>query len=44
MSLSARPVFNRSFSAFLFDMDGTIINSIAATERVWRNWALQHGL
>jgi mannitol-1-/sugar-/sorbitol-6-phosphatase len=44
LSSSARPVFNRSFSAFLFDMDGTIINSIAATERVWSRWALKHGL
>lgn len=44
MSSSARPVFDRSFSAFLFDMDGTIINSIPATERVWTNWALKHGL
>lgn len=44
MSLSARPVFDRSFSAFLFDMDGTILNSIAATERVWSRWALKHGL
>jgi sugar-phosphatase len=41
---SSRPVFDRSFSAFLFDMDGTIINSIPATERVWTRWALKHGL
>lgn len=44
MSSIARPVFDRSFSAFLFDMDGTIINSIPATERVWTQWALKHGL
>ena len=44
MSSSARPVFDRPFSAFLFDMDGTIINSIPATERVWTRWALKHGL
>jgi sugar-phosphatase len=42
--LSARPVFDRSFSAFLFDMDGTLLNSILATERVWTRWALKHGL
>lgn len=42
--MSARFVFDRSFSAFLFDMDGTIINSIPATERVWTRWALKHGL
>lgn len=42
--MSVTPVFDRSFSAFLFDMDGTIINSIPATERVWSRWALKHGL
>lgn len=44
MPSSMRPVFDRSFSAFLFDMDGTLINSIPATERVWTRWALKHGL
>jgi sugar-phosphatase len=44
LSSSPRPLFDRSFSAFLFDMDGTIINSIPATERVWSRWALKHGL
>lgn len=44
MSSSPRPVFDRPFSAFLFDMDGTLINSIGATERVWTRWALKHGL
>lgn len=34
----------RSFGAFLFDMDGTIVNSIAAAERVWTAWAVRHGL
>lgn len=34
----------RSYSAFLFDMDGTILNSIASAERVWGRWALAHGL
>lgn len=32
------------YSAFLFDMDGTILNSIAAAERIWGAWALRHGL
>ncbi|NKI69846.1 HAD-IA family hydrolase [Collimonas pratensis] len=32
------------YSAFLFDMDGTILNSIAAAERIWGVWALRHGL
>ncbi|MDX8453483.1 HAD-IA family hydrolase [Mesorhizobium sp. VK9D] len=32
------------FAAFLFDMDGTVLNSIAAAERVWTKWAQLHGL
>ena len=28
-------LFNRTFGALLFDMDGTIISSVAAAERVW---------
>jgi mannitol-1-/sugar-/sorbitol-6-phosphatase len=39
-----KPLFNRTFGALLFDMDGTIINSIAAAERVWAAWAERHGL
>ena len=34
----------RGFGAFLFDMDGTILTSIAAAERVWTVWANRHGL
>jgi len=34
----------RKFAAFLFDMDGTVINSIAAAERVWTDWARRQGL
>ena len=34
----------RSFAAFLFDMDGTLLDSIAAAERVWTRWAAQFGL
>ncbi|WP_297843982.1 HAD family hydrolase [Pseudomonas sp.] len=36
--------FNAPYSAFLFDMDGTLINSIAAAERIWGAWAIAHGL
>ena len=32
------------YDGFLFDMDGTLLNSIAAAERVWSRWALRHGL
>ncbi len=35
---------DRHFSAFLFDMDGTILTSIKAAERVWGDWAASHGL
>jgi sugar-phosphatase len=34
----------RAFAAFLFDMDGTILTSIKAAERVWGQWARGHGL
>ncbi|MFJ7311740.1 HAD-IA family hydrolase [Pseudomonas sp. NPDC098747] len=37
-------VFDRAFGAFLFDMDGTVLNSIAAAERVWAEWAVRHGV
>jgi sugar-phosphatase len=35
---------SRTFAAFLFDMDGTILTSIKAAERVWGEWARRHGL
>jgi sugar-phosphatase len=37
-------LFDRAFGAFLFDMDGTVLNSIAAAERVWAAWAERHGV
>lgn len=30
--------------ALLFDMDGTLVSSIAAVEKVWSLWAKRHGL
>jgi mannitol-1-/sugar-/sorbitol-6-phosphatase len=43
--IMTRPLFpQRHFRAILFDMDGTMLSSIAATERVWGAWARQHGL
>ncbi|WP_288758666.1 HAD-IA family hydrolase [uncultured Brevundimonas sp.] len=33
-----------SYAAFLFDMDGTLITSTVAAERVWTRWAARHGL
>ena len=35
---------DRRFAAFLFDMDGTILSSIASAERVWAAWARDHGI
>ncbi|PQP00316.1 MULTISPECIES: HAD-IA family hydrolase [Pseudomonas] len=37
-------LLNRSYRAFLFDMDGTVLNSIAAAERIWTAWAVRHGV
>ena len=34
----------RYFSGVLFDMDGTLLNSIKASERVWSSWAARFGL
>src|SRR5260221_224939 len=33
-----------STQAILFDMDGVLIDSASAVERVWRHWAKAHGL
>ncbi|MFI6640001.1 HAD-IA family hydrolase [Streptomyces sp. NPDC050504] len=30
--------------ALLLDMDGTLVNSDAVVERIWRAWAVEHGL
>lgn len=29
---------------FLFDLDGTLVDSLPAVERAWSNWAKRHGL
>ncbi|MBO9099375.1 MULTISPECIES: HAD-IA family hydrolase [unclassified Rhizobium] len=44
MSADNVSVFDKSYAAFLFDMDGTIMNSIASAERVWGAWAARQGL
>ncbi len=41
---ASHPVLGKSYDAFLFDMDGTLLNSISVVERVWTGWALRHGL
>ena len=35
---------DRSFGGLLFDMDGTLLTSIEASERVWTRWAAGFGL
>ena len=37
-------ISEKDYAAFLFDMDGTILNSLAAAERVWGRWAAANGL
>jgi sugar-phosphatase len=39
-----QPVTQKTYAAMLFDMDGTLLSSIAAAERVWGSWAERHGL
>ncbi len=38
------PLSGKAYGAFLFDMDGTLLTSLAAAERVWARWAEKHGL
>lgn len=33
-----------AFKGLLFDLDGTLINSLAAVDRAWRKWAVTYGL
>jgi sugar-phosphatase len=42
--IAAAELAGRTFGALLFDMDGTILNSIKSAERVWAVWAKRHGL
>ena len=35
---------NHSYAAFLFDMDGTLLNSSAAVDRLWGSWARRQGV
>src|SRR5258706_4554477 len=34
----------RRFAAFLFDMDGTVLDSTGVADRVWGAWAQRQGL
>ena len=35
---------NQTYAAFLFDMDGTLLDSSAVVHRVWGSWAERHGI
>ena len=35
---------DRDYSAVLFDMDGTLVDSRLVVERIWRDWATLHNL
>lgn len=43
-STPSLPFGDKTFDAILFDMDGTLLSSIEATERVWFAWGRRHGL
>lgn len=32
------------FKGLLFDLDGTLVNSLPAVDRAWRTWATEYGL
>ena len=38
------PLDGRVFAGVIFDMDGTLIDSIPMVVRSWRRWAREHGL
>lgn len=33
-----------TYSGFLFDLDGTLVDSLPAVERAWSNWAARQGI
>lgn len=37
-------VYDRTFAALLFDMDGTLLSSVASAERCWTRWATEMGI
>ncbi len=36
------PVWDRTFDAVIFDMDGTLVDSTPAVRRAWTTWAVEH--
>ncbi len=43
LGLTSR-VLARTFQAVLFDMDGTLVDSVSAVDRCWSRWAREYGL
>jgi mannitol-1-/sugar-/sorbitol-6-phosphatase len=41
-SVPVATIWDRPFAAVLFDLDGTLVDSTAVVERVWRAWAAEH--
>jgi len=37
-------LFGRAFAGLLFDMDGTLLSSVASAERCWTRWAIEMGV
>jgi sugar-phosphatase len=44
LSTTIQNLLAKNHDAFLFDMDGTLLNSITVVERVWSRWAVGHGI
>lgn len=42
--INSQDFASRGFAAFLFDMDGTLVNSHPVVLRVWGGWLRRHGL
>ncbi|MGA4670669.1 HAD family hydrolase [Propionibacteriaceae bacterium Y1923] len=38
------PLVGRTFDAIIFDMDGTLVNSLPAVTRSWVTWAIHYGI
>lgn len=44
MTADAAAILDKPYAAFLFDMDGTVLSSTLAAERIWGQWADRHGI
>jgi mannitol-1-/sugar-/sorbitol-6-phosphatase len=42
--MSSLRVMELPFDGLLFDLDGTLVNSLPAVDRAWRKWAVEYGL